>query len=147
MARVDQRLGTAVSTSLEITPFKGTTVAKLKNKYEKLEHDGLLNDKLSKDDIRDHAFRTKFQMDINLVSSETVETLFRYLGMEPGDVSQFDIDRIMNSQRKENTGVQPTLKVKRSKLAQSKSQVTYFCCSIRTYLRRRQELVFRSAQS
>ena len=76
-----------VSTSLESIPFKGTTKAKLKSKYEKLEHDGLTNDKLSKEDIRDHAFRTKFQMDINLVSSETVETLFRYLGMEPGEVN------------------------------------------------------------
>jgi len=26
-------------------------------------------------------------MDINLVSGETIETLFRYLGMEPGDVN------------------------------------------------------------
>lgn len=44
-------------------------------------------------------------MDINLVSSETIETLFKYMGMEPGDLNQFDIDRKMNAQRKEITGV------------------------------------------
>ena len=44
-------------------------------------------------------------MDINLVSSETVETLFKFMGMESGELNQFDIDRKMNAQRKEITGV------------------------------------------
>jgi len=44
-------------------------------------------------------------MDINLVSSEAVETLFKYMGMEPGELNQFDIDRRLNAQRKEITGV------------------------------------------
>jgi len=48
-------------------------------------------------------------MDINLVSSETVTTLLKYIGMEPGDLNMFEIDRKLNAQRKEITGVQPTL--------------------------------------
>ena len=39
------------------------------------------------------------------MSGETVETLFKFMGMEPGDLNRFDIDRKMNAQRKEITGV------------------------------------------
>lgn len=49
-----------MASALQSIPFKGTTTAGLKNKYEKLENDGLINDKLSKADIRDHAFKTKY---------------------------------------------------------------------------------------
>jgi hypothetical protein len=36
-------------------------------------------------------------MDIKLVSSETVMTLFKYVGMEPGEINQFDIDKKLNA--------------------------------------------------
>ena len=70
--------------------------ASLKNKYEKLSHDAILRDNLSKVDIRDNVYKTKPIMDIELVSKETVETLFKYVGMEPGDMTQYEIERKLN---------------------------------------------------
>jgi len=51
-------------------------------------------------------------MDIEMVSKETVETLFKYVGMEPGEMTQYEIERKLNQQRIEITGQKPTLKIK-----------------------------------
>lgn len=53
---------------------------------EKLTTNSAINEKLGKADLRDNRQVTK-EMDLNLVSAVTVENLFLFIGVEPGEVT------------------------------------------------------------
>lgn len=47
--------------------------------------------------MRDNIVKTKPVMDINLISAQTVEKLFNFIGMDPNITSNKDIDKQLNS--------------------------------------------------
>ena len=70
---MEYKLGIALNSDPR---FKGknsaTTTAGSKKQYERLETEAAINDQLSKMDLRDN-IKTKQQMDISVISHETVE--------------------------------------------------------------------------
>lgn len=82
--RVDVKLGVVQ----EIDP----KVQHLKQKYETLQTVSIVADNLVKEDLRDN-ISIKPAYDVSLISEHTLEELFKFLQLEPGDISQKQIDQ------------------------------------------------------
>jgi len=94
--RVEQR----VNRSLDTTRVVGSKQSKLQSKID-------LIDKMGRVDIRDNR-SVQREMNINLVSAQSVERLLRFVGLiEGAEISLAQMNQILNAQRIENSGSKP----------------------------------------
>lgn len=94
--RVEQR----VNRSLDTTRVVGSKQSKLQSKID-------LIDKMGRVDIRDNR-SVQREMNINLVSAQSVERLLRFVGLVAGaEISLAQMNQILNAQRIENSGSKP----------------------------------------